>query len=225
VEYEPGKSARDEAREQSEILLAERRARLAEEEERKIAEKEMKPKKARPVKTDWVVAMIKKMKVAQDKTWYQVKWEGSEKMTWEPEENLAGCQEVIDNFLLEEKTRLRMEEERKRREEEEGHYEVQRIQEVKFPKGGKGGREFLIRWKGHGPEDDTWEPEENLDCVSLIERFMEKHGKVLQVSEKSLRVAPKKVERLAFSYSARYNSRNKGGLRKTYEDMDDSDNE
>lgn len=224
IEYEPSKGLRDEAREQAEIELAERRAKLEEEAARKQAEKDMKPKKPRPApKTDWVVSMIKRMKVAQDKTWYQVKWEGSAKMTWEPEENLAGCQEVIDNFLVEEKTRLRMEEEKKKREEEEGHYEVGRILEVKFPK--TGSREFLIRWKGHGPDMDSWEPEDNLDCVALIEKFMEKHEKIIQASEKSLRIAPKKVERLAFNYSARSGIRNRGGFRKTYEDMDDSDNE
>ena len=42
---------------------------------------------------------------------------------------------------------LRMEEERRKREEEEGHYEVQRILEVKFKKNGE--REFMIRWKGN----------------------------------------------------------------------------
>ena len=53
--------------------LAERRARLEEEAARKIAEKEMKPKKPRPApKTDWVVLCIKGMKIAQEKTWYQV---------------------------------------------------------------------------------------------------------------------------------------------------------
>merc|ERR1712226_371472 len=73
VEYEPGKSARDEAREQTEMELAERRARLEEEAARKLAEKEMKPKKPRPTpKTDWVVSCIKGMKIAQEKTWYQV---------------------------------------------------------------------------------------------------------------------------------------------------------
>merc|ERR1719382_2136758 len=144
VEYEPVKSARDEAKEQSEIELAERRARLEEEAERKLAEKEMKPKKPKPApKTDWEVLMIKGMKIAQEKTWYQVKWEGWPKLTWEPEENLMGCQEAIDNFLVEEKTRLRMEEERRKREEEEGHFEVQRILEVKFKKNGE--REFMIR--------------------------------------------------------------------------------
>ena len=40
-----------------------------------------------------------------------------------------------------------MEEERRKREEEEGHYEVQRILEVKFKKNGD--REFMIRWKGN----------------------------------------------------------------------------
>ena len=73
VEYEPGKSARDEAKERSEMELAERRAKLEEEAERKAAEKAMKPKKPRPErKTDWVVIMVKGMKIAQEKTWYQV---------------------------------------------------------------------------------------------------------------------------------------------------------
>ena len=151
-----------------------------------------------------------------------MKWDGWPKTTWEPEENLQGCQEAIDNFLVEEKTRLRMEEERRKREEEEGHYEVGRITEVKFRKDGT--REFLIRWKGHGPEVDSWEPEENLDCPEKIEKFMAIHERVLNVSEKTLRIAPKKVERLAFG-NFNGSSRNRRGFRQTYEDMDASDND
>ena len=46
---------------------------MEEEAERKLAEKEMKPKKPRPApRTEWVVACIKGMKIAQEKTWYQV---------------------------------------------------------------------------------------------------------------------------------------------------------
>jgi len=221
-EYEPVKGARDEAREKAEMELVERRAKLEEEAARKMAEKEMRPKKPRPPKkTDYVVEMIKGMKLLEDKTWYQVKWEGSTKMTWEPEENLVGCQEAIDNFLVEEKTRLKMDEERRKREEEDGDYEVARILEVKFKKSGE--REFLIRWKGHNADSDSWEPESNLDCVGLIEKFMSKHEKVAMASEKSLRIAPKKVERLAFGCTARSGIRSRGGFRKTYEDMDGSD--
>ena len=43
------------------------------------------------------------MKVVADKAWYQVKFENWKKLSWEPEENLTGCQDVIDNFMLEEK--------------------------------------------------------------------------------------------------------------------------
>lgn len=132
--------------------------------------------------------------------------------------DVGGCEDLIDNFLIEEKTKLKEEEARRRMEEEEGHYEVGRILEVKFLKNGK--REFMIRWKGHGPDDDTWEPEENLDCEDLIEKFMDKHERIMMVSEKSLRVAPTVVERLNYSASRRLKKNKRtGGIRVTYDDM------
>jgi len=226
-EYEPKKSARDEEREKNEQELEMRRLQRSEEAARKEEEKANRPKKpAVPRKTEWAVEMIKGMKVREDKTWYLVKWEKSSKNTWEPEENLTGCQDIIDNFLIEEKTRLREEEMRRKREEEEGAYEVHRILEVKFVKTkGKENnegdlREFLIRWKGHGEEDDSWEPEENLACPEKIEKFLNKFEKRLLASEKSLRAAPKPVSRLNYANSARVGRRNQG-FRMTYEGMDE----
>ena len=45
----------------------------------------------------------------EEETYYKVKWEGSKAQTWEPEDNLYGAQDAIDNFLLEEKSRIRSE--------------------------------------------------------------------------------------------------------------------
>jgi len=185
-----------------------------------VEERAKKPKKPVVRRTEWEVEYIKAMKVVAEKTWYLVKFENWAKPSWEPEEHLTGCQDIIDNFLLEEKVRLAEEEEKRRREVEEGKYEVCRILEVKFSKNNKDKREFLIRWKGHGEEMDSWEPEENLDCQPIIDRFMKRFEKRLEASEKSLRVAPKKVERLQFSNSARVGRRN-NGFRVTYEGMDE----
>ena len=39
--------------------------------------------------------------------------------------------------------------------------------------------EFKIRWKGHGPAEDTWEPEDNLECPGLLQGFWDSRRKLL----------------------------------------------
>jgi len=221
-EYKPAKTARSEDKDKFLGEQMQRRKERMEAEARRLEEKEKMPKKIVVRKDVYEVESIKAMKTVGDKTWYNVMYEKAKKGHWEPEENLDGCREIIDNFLMEEKVRLVQEEEKRRREEEEGKYEVQRILEVKFKKGEKKQekKEFLIRWKGHGEEMDSWEPEENLDCLDLIDKFMKKWEIRVEVEEKELRIAPTKVKRLQFSVSKRVNKRN-NGFRKTYEDMDE----
>ena len=51
----------------------------------------MRPKKPRPKNTqpkEWEVESVKGSREKGDKTFYQVKWIGWPKLTWEPEENL-----------------------------------------------------------------------------------------------------------------------------------------
>lgn len=52
-------------------------------------------------------------------------------------------------------------------------YEVEAVLDSKVY---KGKTKYLIRWKGFDSSDDTWEPEETLNCAELIRTF-EKKGK------------------------------------------------
>jgi hypothetical protein len=49
-------------------------------------------------------------------------------------------------------------------------YLVERLLNHRLKKGCKTKLEFLVRWKGYGPESDSWEPRVNIEG-SLIQEY------------------------------------------------------
>ncbi|XP_068081276.1 chromobox protein homolog 5 isoform X1 [Anabrus simplex] len=179
---------------------------------------------------EYEVEKVVDSKIVRGQTQYKIRWKGfsPENDTWEPEEDL-NCPELIQEFLKSQpeeakgkdsknkkrggKTSAAEPKSKKKKkdseeetaegedeeEDEEKVYEVEKVVEVHFKKNGK--REFLIRWKGFSSNDDTWEPEENLSCPDLIEKFMAKVDKARNTNARELRVNPQHTDRFTLNMS------------------------
>ncbi|XP_016939243.2 uncharacterized protein [Drosophila suzukii] len=192
---------------------------------------------ADPVKSDaepeaeveYEVEAIVGQKTVKGATYFQVRWKGYTKAedTWMLEADLS-CDYLLDQFRAKQDAKPKPSKSPKAGKkagaggrgrppgaakkstagpsDPEKEWVVERI--VDFVDNAEGGL-YRIRWKGFGAKDDTWEPESNLSCEGLIEKFKRDLVTQKNVETKELRESPKKTKRLVNEYYPRTNIHNR----------------
>lgn len=204
-----------------------------------------KSKAGRPKKQEeeeeYEVQDIMDHKEVKGKLLYKIRWKGYGPSgdTWEPVQTLS-CPDILDKYNKKnkldggkrksdsktprappKKQKIEYDDEDED-EDPEAEYEVERLIDVREKRNGS--REFLVHWKGWSKKFETWEPEDNLNCQDLIEKFLEKLEKVKGSSQKSLRVVKKHTQRFTLTAAdkgRRISKRNSGKQRAVYFDADD----
>ncbi|XP_037818709.1 probable chromo domain-containing protein LHP1 isoform X3 [Lucilia sericata] len=168
---------------------------------------------------EYEVKDIMDHKTERGVSYFLIRWKGYTKDddTWEPEDTL-NCPDIIERYKKKQKSSPKKGSPAKKKggkaagknkkakdEDEEQEWEVEKIIDYAEE---KKGRVFRIRWKGFGPKNDTWEPEENLNCSDIIQKFLAKMKLQENVSFKELREEPKKTKRLVNETAPRTNINN-----------------
>lgn len=158
-------------------------------EEAKLLAKEQ----AKKHNNEYEVESIIDSKTVKGKTKYLIRWKGFQEAddTWELEDSL-NCPDIIKAFNKKGKKkaasakkpskgkkRKRVDDSGSEEDDSDdsdygaskkhrgsGEYEVEKVLNARINKQGKW--EFFVMWKGYGPENNTWEPESNLNCTRLI---------------------------------------------------------
>ncbi|XP_072748513.1 uncharacterized protein [Anoplolepis gracilipes] len=194
---------------------------------------------------EYEVEKLISVRTSKNSRQFLVRWKGYGESadTWENEKDLH-CPELIEKFLAKEQEtksktgstktdKSKKSKSSKKQIENDEHnnkddketlkeFEVEKIIEVRFKKNGT--REFLIRWKGFSPADDTWEPEKNLNCSELIAKFMQKVEKAKTQEMRELRtnrVHTKRYTLATQDHGRRLSKRNKDKQRTTYHECDE----
>lgn len=101
--------------------------------------------------------------------------------------------------------------------DDQEEYEVDKIIQMRFKKDGS--REFLVHWKRWSAHYDSWEPEANLSCPEIIEKFMKQVDQSKNLNPKELRAHRKHTQHFTLNThdsGRRLSKRNNKKMRVTY---------
>jgi len=165
-----------------------------------VPSKKAKIDKPQEEEEEYEVEAIVGMKQTKSGRSFRVRWVNHKPKddTWELEKDL-NCTELLNAFLEKREKKNEVKE-----EESDTEYEVDKVLDVRTV---KGKRQFKIHWKKCPKSQDSWEPEDYLNCKDLIEEFLEKKKEDKDILAKDLRVSPKQTDRLTLGASRYRHSR------------------
>jgi len=70
-----------------------------------------------------------------------------------------------------------------------------KVESIEDTRQRSGKTQFRIRWKGYGPDRDTWENEEDLSCPNIIKAFLEKNKNESKAKKRAGKAADGSVSR------------------------------